>query len=170
AGGLHAASLRRGSFSSIVLSDINTRALRFSRINGLMNEIDNVETIESDLFENIAGSFDVIVANPPYLVDPLRRMYRHGGGLLGSELTWNIVRQSLDHLAPGGRLIVYSGSAIVRGADQLKKALVELLSKSNLHFQYEEIDPDVFGEELDHAPYDLAERIAAIGLIVDRLH
>jgi hypothetical protein len=28
----------------------------------------------------------------------------------------------------------------------------------------------VFGEELDHPPYDRADRIAAIGLIVDRVH
>jgi methylase of polypeptide subunit release factors len=170
AGGLHAASLRPNAFSSIVLGDINTRALRFSRINALLNEIDNVDVIESNLFEKIGGSFDLIMANPPYLVDPLKRVYRHGGGMLGSELTLQIVQQSLGHLAPAGRLILYSGSAIVHGVDRLKESLGEMLNKLNLRFQYEEIDPDVFGEELDHRPYDRADRIAVIGLIVDRLH
>jgi methylase of polypeptide subunit release factors len=153
-----------------VLSDINTRALRFSRINALINKVANVETVESNLFENIGGTFDVIIANPPYLMDPLTRMYRHGGGLHGSELTVQIVRQSLDHLTPGGRLIVYSGSAIIRGVDQLEKSLRQLLTKSNFQFEYEEIDPDVFGEELDRRPYDRVDRIAAIGVIVDRVH
>ena len=170
AGGLHAASLLPDVFSSIVLSDINTRALRFSRINVLLNEIDGVDVVESNLFENLGGSFDLIIANPPFLVDPLKRMYRHGGGLLGSELTLQIVRQSLSHLGPAGRLIVYSGSAIVHGTDRLKESLSEVLNKSNLHFQYEEIDCDVFGEELDHWPYDRVDRIAVIGLTVDRLH
>jgi methylase of polypeptide subunit release factors len=153
-----------------VLSDINTRALRFSRLNALLNEIDNVDVIQSDLFENVGVSFDLIIANPPYLVDPLMRMYRHGGGLLGSDLTLQIVRQSLGHLAPAGRLILYSGSAIVHGVDRLKESLGEMLNKSNLRFQYEEIDSDVFGEELDHWPYDRADRIAVIGLIVDRFY
>jgi methylase of polypeptide subunit release factors len=170
AGGLHAASLLPNAFSSIVLSDINTRALRFSRLNALLNEIDNVDVIQSDLFENVGVSFDLIIANPPYLVDPLMRMYRHGGGLLGSDLTLQIVRQSLGHLAPAGRLILYSGSAIVHGVDRLKESLGEMLNKSNLRFQYEEIDSDVFGEELDHWPYDRADRIAVIGLIVDRFY
>jgi methylase of polypeptide subunit release factors len=169
AGGLHAGSLLPNAFSSIVLSDINARALRFSRINARLNAIDNVEVIESNLFENIRDYFDLIIANPPYLIDPLRRMYRHGGGCFGSELTLQIVRQSLDHLAPTGRLIVYSGSPVVRGVDTLKEALDQMLGRRNLHFQYEEIDPDVFGEELDHWPYDRADRIAAIGLTVDRL-
>lgn len=169
AGALHAASLRPNAFSSIVLSDVNRRALRFSRINALLNGIDNVETIESDLFENIDHSFDLIIANPPYLVDPLKRLYRDGGGPLGSELTVQIVRQSIDRLTPSGRLILYSGSVIVDGVDQLQKSIA-MLSKPNLHFHYEEIDPDVFGEELEHWPYERADRIAVIGLTVDRLH
>jgi hypothetical protein len=80
AGGLHAASLRPNALSSIVLSDINRRALRFSRINALLNGMANVEVIESNLFAHLTGTFDVIIANPPYLVDPLKRLYRHGGG------------------------------------------------------------------------------------------
>jgi methylase of polypeptide subunit release factors len=170
AGGLHAASLRPNAFSSIVLSDINRRALRFSRINALLNGIDNVEVVESDLFEKLAASFDVIIANPPYLVDPLKRLYRHGGGSLGSQLSLEIVEQAVDHLAPAGRLILYSGSAIVNGVDRLHKSLSRVLDRRDLRFEYEEIDPDVFGEELDHWPYDCADRIAVIGLSVDRVH
>ncbi len=169
AGGLYAASLSSNALSSIILSDINPRALRFCRINALLNEIDNVEVIESDLFENINRPFDLIISNPPYLVDSLKRLYRHGGSSLGSELTVKIVGDSLKHLVPSGRLIVYSGTAIVGGVDQLQTLLGPLLNKSSLHVHYEEIDPDVFGEELEHPPYDWADRIAVIGLTVDRL-
>jgi hypothetical protein len=35
-----------------------------------------------------------------------------------------------------------------------------------LQFVYEEIDPDVFGEELDRHAYAHADRIAVVGLTV----
>lgn len=168
AGGLHAASFRPHAFSSVVLSDINRRALRFSRINALLNGIDNVDVIESNLFEQLPGYFHVIISNPPYLVDSLKRVYRDGGGMLGAELSLKIAKQAIDHLAPAGRLILYTGSAIVNGVDQLHNSLWPILNRADLRFQYEEIDPDVFGEELDHSPYDRADRIAAVSLIVDR--
>ena len=50
AGGLHAAALLRAVSPQIVMSDINHNALRFSRINAALNDIPNVEVIESDLY------------------------------------------------------------------------------------------------------------------------
>jgi release factor glutamine methyltransferase len=169
AGGLQAASLASEAFSSIVLSDINRRALRFCRINALLNSVDNVEVIESDLFEKIDQCFDLIIANAPYLVDPRKRLYRHGGGSLGGQLSVEIARQSIDHLAPGGRLILYTGSAVVNGVDSLRRSLCAVLDRGDIRFQYEEIDPDVFSEELEHRPYHQTDRIAVIGIVVDRV-
>jgi hypothetical protein len=40
------------------------------------------------------------------------------------------------------------------------------LESRNCKYTYEEIDPDVFGEELDSAPYDRADRIAVVALTV----
>ena len=64
--------------------------------------------------------------------------------------------------------MLYTGSAIVNGADRLHASLRPILERKGLRFHYEEIDPDVFGEELDHPPYHGADRIAVIGLILDR--
>jgi hypothetical protein len=36
------------------------------------------------------------------------------------------------------------------------------------NFGYEEIDPDVFGEELDRQAYADADRIAAVGLTAEK--
>jgi SAM-dependent methyltransferase len=168
AGGLHAASLLKARFASVTLSDINPRALRFSRINALLNEIENVDIVESDLFAQLNGWFDFIIANPPYLVDPLARLYRHGGGALGSQLSVEIVRQGIGHLAQAGRLLLYTGSPIVNGTDRLYASLRPILERNDLRFHYEEIDPDVFGEELERPPYDGVDRIAVIGLVIDR--
>jgi methylase of polypeptide subunit release factors len=167
AGGLHAAALLADASPNVVLSDINPRALRYCRINAALNDMDFVETVQSDLFEDIDGKFDLIISNPPYLVDPLARLYRHGGGDLGCELSLKIVEQSIARLAPGGRLLLYTGSAIVDGLDAFYETLRSRLAKRGVHFKYEEIDPDVFGEELEHPPYDRADRIAVVGVTID---
>ena len=113
------------------------------------------------------GQFDLILSNPPYLADPLARLYRHGGGELGSELSVQIVEQGIRRLAPGGRLVLYTGSAIVGGKDEFCDTLRSRLAGRPLHFGYEEIDPDVFGEELEHPPYDRADRIAVVGVTIN---
>jgi methylase of polypeptide subunit release factors len=169
AGGLHAASVIADPAPAVVLTDINRRALRFCRINAALNETEQVETIESDLFNDVRGKFDLIISNPPYLVDPLSRLYRHGGGALGSALSLKIIEQGIGRLAPGGRLLLYTGSAIVDGKDVFHEALQSRLAKRDLRFEYEEVDPDVFGEELDHPPYNHVDRIAVVTVTIDRV-
>ena len=167
AGGLHAAALLRDAAPQVLLTDINEKALRFCRVNTALNCVPNVTTVASDLFADIDGAFDLIVANPPYLVDPRRRAYRHGGGELGGGLSIEIARQGIERLAPGGRLLLYTGSAIVGGVDALEEALRACAAGRCARFSYEEIDPDVFGEELEAAPYDRADRIAAVAVTIE---
>jgi methylase of polypeptide subunit release factors len=165
AGGLHAASLVAGPI--VTLTDINRHALRFCKLNAALNGVHDVQIVESDLYARVDGYFDLILANPPYLVDPLARMYRHGGGDLGFELSMRIAEQGLSRLASGGRLVLYTGSAIVNGVDLFREALFSRLTGRGVEFAYEEIDPDVFGEELDHSPYDRADRIAVVSVTID---
>jgi ribosomal protein L3 glutamine methyltransferase len=55
--------------SRVVLSDISEEALTVAKQNiQKFNLYDRVDTVQSDLFENIASyQFDVIVTNPPYV-------------------------------------------------------------------------------------------------------
>jgi methylase of polypeptide subunit release factors len=115
----------------------------------------------------VSGSADLIIANPPYLVDPQQRLYRHGGGELGFSLSLRIVTEGRECLAPGGRLVLYTGTPVIDGTDMFLEALTGRIAEHGFSFSYEEIDPDVFGEELDAPPYDRAERIAAVALVVD---
>jgi methylase of polypeptide subunit release factors len=167
AGGLHAAALLAEIWPDVVLTDINRRALRFSRVNAVLNGASGVQIVESDLFDNVDGRFDLIISNPPYLVDPLARFYRHGGGALGADLSLRIVEQGIPRLAPKGRLILYTGSCVIDGEDTFQEALRRRLPAAGIRFRYDEIDPDVFGEELEHPPYDRADRIAAVRVIID---
>jgi release factor glutamine methyltransferase len=104
--------------------------------------------------------------NPPYLVDPLARTYRHGGGSFGEALALRIVDEALARLAPGGRLVLYTGAAIVDGNDVLRAAAVTSCVRAGADVRYREIDPDVFGEEIAGNPaYAGVERIAAVALV-----
>jgi methylase of polypeptide subunit release factors len=147
-----------------MLTDINDTALRMARLNAEAAGVRGVATVHSDLFVNVDGEFDMIVANPPYLNDPLQRAYRHGGGELGSELSVRIARAAKDKLSPGGTLLMYTGSSIVGGVDRLLQAVEEDFASCDLRWCYEEIDPDVFGEELETTAYNTVDRIAAVVL------
>ena len=72
-----------GRDTELVLSDVNRKALAFSAINAAVNDVAAAKIVFSDVLAGIEGPADVIVANPPYLVDDDRRLYRHGGGELG---------------------------------------------------------------------------------------
>jgi len=166
AGGLVLAARGR----SLVLADINPEALAFARINAALANVD-AEVVESDVLANVTGHCDLIIANPPYLTDGAKRAYRDGQGPYGTALSIRIVRDGIERLrrgAGGGRLILYSGAAIVDGEDQLLAALQPLLTDARItQSRYAEIDPDVFGEELDERAYQEVERIAVVSLVVD---
>src|SRR4051794_18623395 len=150
----------------VVMSDINDAALLLTRCNAAAAGLPRVTTVNSDLFAHVDGEFDMIVANPPYLNDPLQRTYRHGGGELGSALSIRIAKAAKERLSPGGTLLLYTGSPIVGGDDRLLQAIEQDFSASDFQWSYEEMDPDVFGEELDTAAYSHVERIAAVVLTV----
>lgn len=163
AGGIVAAdALGRNVQTDLVLADINERALRFAAINARINGVAGAAVVHSDVLGSVDGDFDLIVSNPPYLVDGATRAYRHGGGRWGYDLSLRIALESIDRLAPGGLLALYTGAAVVGGRDLFREALAAALSARRRAFSYEELDPDVFGEELAAPPYDTADRIAVV--------
>lgn len=167
-GGIAAALACRDRGSRLALADINPQALRFAGANAAHAGIQDAEFAQGDLFAPLQGQFDLVVANPPYLNDASARLYRHGGGRWGEGLSERIVREGLDRLAPGGRLVLYTGVAIVDGLDPLLAAVQQPLRQRGWPWRYRELDPDVFGEELDEPAYALAERIAVTALVVQR--
>lgn len=144
--------------------DINETALEFASINAHANLLNNVHFLKSNLLANIAGDFDFITANPPYLVDASKRDYRHGGGLYGYQLALDIIDCALTRLNPGGTLLLYTGVPIIEGTDLFLEEVSRKLSGTHLSYVYEEIDPDIFAEELLTEPYQFADRIAAVVL------
>jgi methylase of polypeptide subunit release factors len=149
----------------VVLADINPSALAAAEVNAALAGV-SVELAHSDLARDVSGQFDLIIANPPYMRDAAARVYRDGGGEYGEALAVRIVREAVPRLAPGGMLIVYTGAAILDGVDVFERRLAAWLATQRGETMYEELDPDVFGEELDQPGYERVERIAAVGLRV----
>ena len=151
--------------ANLVLADINDTALRYAATNAALSGTP-ARAIHSDLFGAVDGLVDLAVSNPPYLADAKSRVYRDGGGSLGAELSLRIVRDSLGALAPGGTLILYTASCIVRGVDRFRDAVTDILRGVPVTFTYTEIDPDVFGEELALPGYEEVDRICVVGVVL----
>jgi len=162
AGGIFLAS-RAGS---VQLLDVNDAALRFARANCAVNGA-TARVAHSDVLAGAEGPLDLVIANPPYLADELGRSYRDGGGRLGTGLSVRIVREALERLRPGGRLLLYTGTPVIDGEHVLWPQIAPLLR--DVRYVYAELDPDVFGEELERPAYSEVERVAVVGLDAHRV-
>ena len=155
--------------AQVLAVDINPTALRFTAVNASLAKANNVVAYHSDILSGTTGEFDLIVANPPYMKDSQERAYRHGGDQLGSQLSVRILAQAIERLAPGGSVLLYTGAPSVDGVDLFLEQARKLIDRADLAWSYREMDPDVFGEELETETYQEADRIAAVVLTVTRI-
>lgn len=168
--GVGALIVARAHREALVLAlDINPRALRMSAVNAELAEASNITVYHSDILDSVEGRFDLILANPPYMKDTLQRAYRHGGGALGEHLSLRILEEALPRLNTAGTLLLYTGVAMVAGRDPFLDAARNLLTSDAFGWTYRELDPDVFGEELEKPGYEQVERIAVVALTVTRM-
>lgn len=162
-GGIVAAGLAPDA--AIELVDLNEKALGFARINAAHSGVEAAVYV-SDGVEAVEPGFDLAIANPPFIIDEDGPAYRAGGGMKGAETSLDWALGAAEKLAPDGRLLLYTGSAIVDGRDALREGLEEAMAAHGCSVAYREIDPDIFGEELDKPAYAEVERIAAVGAVV----
>jgi methylase of polypeptide subunit release factors len=159
---------KRAPRADVYAVDINDAALAFTRVNTALAGVPGVRACRSDLLHDVDGTFDLIISNPPFMIDPAGRAYRDGGGPTGHRLSLAIVDTAAERLSPGGSLVLFSGAGIVDGEDPLRAAIADRLEHTNLSWSYREVDPDVYGEELDGEAYRHAERLAVVVLTVTR--
>nr|MDY5756582.1 peptide chain release factor N(5)-glutamine methyltransferase [Eubacteriales bacterium] len=111
-------SIAKRTGISAVLSDISIPALHVAKKNAELNGV-CCSIIESDLFENIGGCFDIITANPPYIetdvcenLQPEVRMEPRlalDGGGDGLKFYRRISDEFAEHLNRGGTLLMEIG-------------------------------------------------------------
>ena len=111
-------SLAALSGAAVTLADISVDALALARENAEKNGV-CARVMETDLFSNITGSFDLIVCNPPYLSDAdmaaLQREVRFEpalalyGGEDGLDFYRRIRTEYAAHLNQRGALLLEVG-------------------------------------------------------------
>jgi hypothetical protein len=165
AGAITAGHLQSNAMLTLV--DINRKALFLASVNAAFAGL-AVTPLEGNGLAVIEQPVDLILANPPFIMDAGGRAYRDGGDMHGARLSFDWAVAAAGKLAPGGRLLLYTGSAIVDGRDGLHDALAARIDALGCTLGYREIDPDIFGEELDEAAYAEVERIAAVGIVLTK--
>ena len=158
------AALSEGCAKRALLGDINPHALRFARVNARHAGV-AIETVDGTGLDAIGPDLPVAIMNPPFIADDAKRTYRDGGGELGTGLALEWAIEAARRIPAGGCVLLYTGSPIVGGEDRLEAELRRQLPEECL-LRYEEIDPDIFGEELEREAYAKVERIAAVGAVI----
>ena len=99
--GILAETALENGASRVLAVDINPEQIKYVQQKG-------IPALVSDLFENVEGSFDVIVFNPPYLPelpgedDAMRLVV--SGGKEGYEIIERFLEQARKHLNSSGEI------------------------------------------------------------------
>lgn len=105
-----------GRAERIVATDVNPRAVELARMSWQLSGVTGVDARVGSMFEPVEGElFDLIVANPPFVISPRgRHSYRESGG---DAFCANLVRQAPDHLTPDGQAHFLANWLHVKGED-----------------------------------------------------
>ncbi len=76
--------------TTILMVDVNKRALKLAKMNLELNNVDNVEVKYSNLYSAVKEKFNTIVVNPPITA--------------GRKLCFRIIEESKEHLEKDGLL------------------------------------------------------------------
>lgn len=125
--GILAETAKEAGVTNITCSDKNIEAVKFTAKKGFAS-------IESDLFKNISGSFDLITFNAPYLpeddLEDLESQEITTGGQKGDEVAVKFVEQALHHLNKDGKIFLLVSS--LTPLSELKKFKPKLVKKKKI--------------------------------------
>ena len=87
----------------VVATDVNARALMFSKFNAALNGVKNVEFREGSAFEPVKGErFDLILSNPPFFIAPSVRHIYSDNEMELDGFCRMLVRESPQYLNENG--------------------------------------------------------------------
>ena len=86
----------------VTATDVSPRALAFAAFNAQLNGVENIELVHGSWFEPVARrTFDLVVANPPYVVSPDAAFTYRDGNLERDEVARTVVEGAAAHLRDG---------------------------------------------------------------------
>jgi release factor glutamine methyltransferase len=101
----------------VVGVDYCASALSLAEENRARTAVDGrVQLLKSDLLDEVAGQFDLVVSNPPYVspdeyegLQPEIRLYEPRKAVIGVEVGAEIAREARSVLVPGGWIVLECG-------------------------------------------------------------
>ena len=106
---------KRWSDIDLVMTDVNQRAADLSRQNLALNGV-TAEVLQGDGFENVTGSFDFVITNPPIRA--------------GKQVIYKMFADAAAHLNDGGALYLVIRKQ--QGAPSALKYLREIFSEAEV--------------------------------------
>lgn len=99
----------------VLAADVSEAALQVAQENARIHRLtERIQFLQSDLWENVMGTFDLIISNPPYIptadLAGLTREVKHeprlalDGGEDGYNITRPLCQAAAGYLKPGGLL------------------------------------------------------------------
>jgi methylase of polypeptide subunit release factors len=160
--GVQALHLSRHS-SRVVATDLNQRCLDLAALTCALSGVGGVELRAGDLYQPVDGElFDVVVANPPFVIGASGFTYRDSG-LRGDELSRRVIEGAAAHLASGGTATLLVNWLHVRGEDWQERVAQWLAATGcdAIALQREVQDPSEYvgtwlrdvGREIDEGEY-----------------
>jgi release factor glutamine methyltransferase len=98
--------------ASVLAVDINPRAIETATANAHANGVaDRMEVRHSDVFSDVAETFDLIVFDPPFRWFRPRDLLEAAMTDEGYQAMTRFVRQARSHLSPDGRMLIFFGTS-----------------------------------------------------------
>jgi len=107
-----------GRASEIVATDVNPRALCLARLTWALSGVGEVDARQGSMYDPVADErFDLIVANPPFVISPTARYAYRESGRQADEFCRDLVRLAPRYLEPGGHARFLANWLHLRGED-----------------------------------------------------
>ena len=97
----------------VLMTDVNERAVKISRMNVKKHNLKNIKVKKSNLYEKIDEKFDVILSNPPQTA--------------GKKVCFDIIEGAKENLKKGGSLQLVARHQ--KGGKELEKKMKSVFSK-----------------------------------------
>lgn len=100
----------------VLMTDVNKRAISLAKENIKCNNLKGIDVIESDVYENVHDTYDLVISNPPIRA--------------GKKVVSAIISGSYDHLNKGGRLVIVIQKK--QGAPSAKKLMEDIFGNATV--------------------------------------